>query len=97
MEQVFEQKLMQATQAVEAQVRTFIRTKQSIERVFIQLDAELNRLEKLSENDIEKMRAQRLESLKQEHKKRQEWLANGTDKQALSAPPHLSFPCSRSW
>ena len=37
----------------------------------------MNRLEKLSENDIEKMRAERLESMKQEHKKRQEWLANG--------------------
>jgi len=60
MEQVFEQKLIQATQAVEEQ-----------------LDAELNRLEKLSEGDIEKMRAQRLESMKHEHKKRQEWLANG--------------------
>ncbi|CAF0949491.1 unnamed protein product [Rotaria sp. Silwood1] len=60
MDQVFEQKLMQAAQAVEEQV-----------------DAELNRLEKLSDDDIEKMRAQRLESMKQEHKKRQEWLANG--------------------
>jgi hypothetical protein len=35
-------------------------------------------LEKLSEPDVEKMRAQRLETMKQEHKKRQEWLANGT-------------------
>jgi len=26
------------------------------------------------------MRAQRLESMKQEHKKRQEWLANGNQK-----------------
>ncbi|CAF1135613.1 unnamed protein product [Rotaria sordida] len=60
MEQVFEQKLMQAAQAVEEQV-----------------DAELNRLEKLTEEDVEKFRAQRLESMKQEHKKRQEWLANG--------------------
>ncbi|CAF0880124.1 unnamed protein product [Adineta steineri] len=42
-----------------------------------QVDAELNRLEKLTENDIEKMRNQRLESMKQEHKKRQEWMANG--------------------
>ncbi|CAF0775300.1 unnamed protein product [Adineta ricciae] len=60
MEQVFEQKLMQAAQAVEEQV-----------------DAELHRLEKLSENDIEKMRAQRLEAMKQDHKKRQEYIANG--------------------
>ncbi|CAF3174665.1 unnamed protein product [Rotaria socialis] len=60
MEQVFEQKLMQAAQAVEEQV-----------------DAELNRLEKLTEEDMEKIRSQRLESLKQEHKKRQEWMANG--------------------
>ncbi|CAF1296367.1 unnamed protein product [Adineta ricciae] len=60
MDQVLEQKLRQAAQAVEEQV-----------------DAELNRLDKLSETDIEKMRAERLESMKQEHKKRQEWLANG--------------------
>ncbi|UJR22959.1 hypothetical protein I4U23_025986 [Adineta vaga] len=60
MEQVFEQKLREATQAVEEKV-----------------DAELNRLEKLTETDIEKMRAERLNSMKHEHKKRQEWLANG--------------------
>jgi len=44
---------------------------------FCQVDAELNRLEQLTENDIEKMRTQRLEAMKQEHKKRQDWMANG--------------------
>jgi len=34
-------------------------------------------LEQLTENDIEKMRTQRLEAMKQEHKKRQDWMANG--------------------
>lgn len=42
-----------------------------------QLDAELTRFEKLSDEDIERMRAQRLEAMKQDHKKRQDWLANG--------------------
>ena len=35
MEQVFEQKLMQAAQAVEEQVRIFDRVQQWIERVFV--------------------------------------------------------------
>jgi hypothetical protein len=39
----------------------------------------LNRLEKLTEGDIERMRNQRLESMKQEHKKRQDWLTHGTN------------------
>ncbi len=42
------------------------------------------------------MRAQRLESMKQEHKKRQEWLVNGKYKILLF---HLkfSFKYLRSW
>lgn len=60
MDQVFQQKLIQATNAIEEQV-----------------DAELSRLEKLTEEDVEKMRAQRLQAMKQEHKKRQDWLTNG--------------------
>ncbi|CAF1434544.1 unnamed protein product [Adineta steineri] len=50
---------------------------QAAQAVEQQVDDELNRLEKLTESDIEKMRNQRLETMKQEHKKRQEWLANG--------------------
>jgi len=40
------------------------------------------------------MRAQRLESMKQEHKKRQEWLANGTKRISLIIS---KFFLSRSW
>jgi hypothetical protein len=45
------------------------------------------------------MRAQRLESMKQEHKKRQEWLANGNQKIRffLCSILIFSFQYSRSW
>lgn len=81
MEEIFEKKLIQAAQAVEQQVIVAVSSLFffSIQKnlVFCQVDAELNRLEQLTENDIEKMRNQRLEAMKQEHKKRQDWMANG--------------------
>lgn len=62
----------------------------------LKLDAELSRLEKLSENDIERMRAQRLETMKQEHKKRQEWITNG-DSSLIESSSMIIFRLFRTW
>ena len=62
----------------------------------LQVDAELTRLEKLSEGDIERMRAQRIESMKQDHKKRQEWLTQGKNVFCLIAVLLLFWQCTRS-
>ncbi|CAF0951291.1 unnamed protein product [Didymodactylos carnosus] len=50
---------------------------QATEVIENQIDAEINRLEKMTEDDMEKVREQRLETMKKEHKKKQEWLTNG--------------------
>ncbi len=75
MEQIFEKKINRSCACCWRTSDYPIHIRSNV--IFNYVDTELNRLEKLTENDIEKMRAQRLESMKQDHKKRQEWLANG--------------------
>ena len=42
-----------------------------------QLDAEIDRLEKLDEDDLEVLRQKRMAGMKKQQAKKQEWLSNG--------------------
>lgn len=42
-----------------------------------QIDAEMEKLEKLDEDDLEALKAKRLRAMKRQQEKKQEWLKNG--------------------
>ena len=64
-----QQQVMQ--QAMEAQLV------QAAQMVEAQLDSEIDRLEKLDEDDLETLRQKRLQALKRQQAQKQEWLAQG--------------------
>lgn len=63
-----------AGQSVDMVAQQVLQTARLVEE---QLDAELEKLEKMDEDDLEKLKERRLEALKKAQKQKQEWLSKG--------------------
>ena len=61
-----------------------------------QVDAEMRKLETMDEDDLEALKKRRIEMMKKQQEKKQEWLAQGHGEYS-EIPEEKVIPLSLSW